>query len=163
VAQGFTCCFWDHGFEIRAVWNELLEKYSVRSAQRDAAIERFTVERGREPTDNEVAVLVRESRADKLAEIATEEGREQQEARLAPNGRRTLLHLRSDSQEETPRILHEPSRAAEAPQCAKEHLIERNFVVHDHELMVEALRMDAGGLIVVNFAMHWKWNRRKVA
>src|ERR1700678_1725969 len=75
----------DHGFEIRGVSNELLEKYSVRSAQRDAAIERFTVEHGRKPTDNEVAVLVRESRADKLAEIATDKVREQQQARPAPN------------------------------------------------------------------------------
>ena len=60
----------DHGFEIRGVSTELVERYSVRSAQRDAAIEQFTVEPGRKPTDNEVAVLVRESR-EKLAEIAT--------------------------------------------------------------------------------------------
>jgi conjugative relaxase-like TrwC/TraI family protein len=79
----------DHGFEIRGVSNELLEKYSVRSAQRDAAIERFTVEHGRKPTDNEVAVLVRESRADKLAEIATDKVREQQQARLAPEEKHT--------------------------------------------------------------------------
>ena len=100
----------DHGFEIRGVSNELLEKYSVRSAQRDAAIERFTVEHGRKPTDNEVAVLVRESRADKLAEIATEKVREQQQARLAPNERHTLQHLRAESLEQNPRILHEPSQ-----------------------------------------------------
>ncbi len=37
----------DHGFEIRGVSDQLLEKYSVRNAQRDAAIERFTAERGR--------------------------------------------------------------------------------------------------------------------
>ncbi len=134
----------DHGFEIRGVSNELLEKYSVRSAQRDAAIERFTVEHGRKPTDNEVAVLVRESRADKLAEIATEKVREQQQARLAPNERHTLQHLRADSQEQTPRVLQEPSRAAESLQYAKEHLFERNSVVRDHDLMAEALRHGRG-------------------
>src|SRR5580698_4978036 len=74
----------DFGFEIRGVSDELQERYSQRSAQRDAAIERFTMEHGRKPTDNEVAVLVRESRAAKLAEIATEKVREQQQARLAP-------------------------------------------------------------------------------
>jgi conjugative relaxase-like TrwC/TraI family protein len=136
----------DHGFEIRGVSNEMLEKYSVRSAQRDAAIERFTVEHGRKPTDNEVAVLVRESRADKLAEIATDKVREQQQARLAPNERHTLQHLRSDCHEQTPRILHEPSRAAESLQHAKEHLFERNSVVRDHELMAEALRHGRGQL-----------------
>jgi conjugative relaxase-like TrwC/TraI family protein len=134
----------DHGFEIRGVSNELLEKYSVRSAQRDAAIERFTVEHGRKPTDNEVAVLVRESRADKLAEIATERVREQQQARLAPNERHTLQDLRSGSLEQTPRIIHEPSRAAESLQYAKEHLFERNSVVRDYELMAEALRHGRG-------------------
>src|SRR6202046_4062267 len=43
----------DRGFELRGVSTELLERYSVRSAQRDAAIEQFTAERGRKPTDNE--------------------------------------------------------------------------------------------------------------
>jgi hypothetical protein len=46
---------------------------SQRSQQRDRAIEAFTATRGRGSTDNEVAVLVRESRADKLIEISTEE------------------------------------------------------------------------------------------
>ena len=45
---------------------ELLEKFSQRSHQRDRAIEEFVAKNGRQPTDNEVAVLVRESRADKL-------------------------------------------------------------------------------------------------
>jgi conjugative relaxase-like TrwC/TraI family protein len=89
----------DHGFEIRGVTNELLEKYSLRSAQRDEAIERFTAEHGRRPTDNEVAVLVRESRADKLAEIPTAKVREQQQARLAPEERETLQYLRAKSAE----------------------------------------------------------------
>ena len=133
----------DRGFEIRGISADLLGTYSVRSAQRDAAIERFTAERGRKPTDNEVAVLVRETRADKLSEIATEKVREQQQARLAPNERYTLQNLRSDSQE-TPRILHEPSRAAESLQFAKDHLFERNSVVRDHELMAEALRYGRG-------------------
>jgi len=134
----------DHGFEIHGVSTELLEKYSVRSAQRDAAIEQFTLERGRKPTDNEVAVLIRESRADKLAEIATEKVREQQQARLAPEEKHLLQHLHADSREQTLPILHEPSRAAESLQFAKEHLFERNSVVRDHELMAEALRHGRG-------------------
>src|SRR5580698_422759 len=68
----------DLGFEIRGVSAELLEKFSQRSRQRDQAIETFVEQRGRRPTDNEVAVLVRESRADKLTEISTRELREKQ-------------------------------------------------------------------------------------
>jgi conjugative relaxase-like TrwC/TraI family protein len=62
----------DKGFEIAGCSQDLLDKYSQRRAQRDAAIREFTRERGRAPTDNEVAVLVRETRADKLQEISTE-------------------------------------------------------------------------------------------
>jgi conjugative relaxase-like TrwC/TraI family protein len=134
----------DHGFDIIGVSKELLEKYSVRSAQRDAAVERFALEHGRKPTDNEVAVLVRESRADKLAEIATDKVREQQQARLAPEEKHTLQHLRAESLERNPRILRESSQASESLQYAKEHLFERNSVVRDHELMTEALRHGRG-------------------
>jgi hypothetical protein len=63
------------GFEIRGMPDELLTTYSQRSRQRDEAIEKFTERNGRQPTDNEVAVLVRESRADKLIEISTDEVR----------------------------------------------------------------------------------------
>jgi conjugative relaxase-like TrwC/TraI family protein len=134
----------DHGFEIRGVSDELLEKYSVRSAQRDAAIERFTVEHGRKPTNNEVAVLVRESRADKLAEISTERLRQQQQARLLPEEARALKNLHKKSLKQPRRIPPEPSEVAESLQHAKEHLFERSSVVRDHELMTEALRHGRG-------------------
>jgi conjugative relaxase-like TrwC/TraI family protein len=134
----------DQGFEIRGVSNVLLERYSVRSAQRDAAIEQFTLERGRKPTDNEVAVLVRESRAEKLAEIATEEVREQQQARLGPEERHTLGQLREESLDRNPHIHRETTLASESLQHAKEHLFERNSVVRDYELLSEALRHGRG-------------------
>jgi conjugative relaxase-like TrwC/TraI family protein len=134
----------DHGFEIRGVSNELREKYSVRSAQRDAAIEQFTAEHGRKPTNNEVAVLVRESRAEKLTEITTEKVREQQQARLAPEEKQTLQHLRAESLEKSPRILQVSQQASESLEYAKAHLFERNSVIRDHELMAEALRHGRG-------------------
>jgi conjugative relaxase-like TrwC/TraI family protein len=134
----------DYGFEIRGFSNELLEKYSQRSAQRDAAIEQFTAEYGRKPTDNEVAVLVRESRADKLTEISTERVREQQQARLSPEESHTLKHLHAESLERGRAISHNPSQAMASLQYAKEHLFERNSVVREHELMTEALRHGRG-------------------
>jgi conjugative relaxase-like TrwC/TraI family protein len=72
----------DRGFEIRGVSAALLDKFSQRSRQRDAAIDQFTRVNGRTPTDNEVAVLVRESRTDKLTEISTKEVRARQLGRL---------------------------------------------------------------------------------
>ena len=84
----------DAGFEIRGISDRLLENYSQRSRQRDAAIERFVRENGRQPSDNEVAVLVRESRADKLLEISTAEVKERQQARLNPEDAQILHQLR---------------------------------------------------------------------
>ena len=60
----------DLGFEIRRRLPDLLRTFSQRSQQRDQAIEAFTEQRGRRPTDNEVAILVRESRPDKLIETS---------------------------------------------------------------------------------------------
>jgi conjugative relaxase-like TrwC/TraI family protein len=51
------------GFEIRGISDDLQERYSQRSVQRDQAIDEFTKQNGRRPTGNEVAVLVRETRA----------------------------------------------------------------------------------------------------
>jgi hypothetical protein len=118
----------DYGFEICGVFDELLAKYSVRSAQRDAAIERFTVNHGRKPTNNEVAVLVRESRADKLTEISTEKLRKQQQARLLPEESHALRHLHEESVACAGVILNEPALATEALQHAKEHLFERSSI-----------------------------------
>jgi hypothetical protein len=116
----------------------------VRSARRDAAIERFTVDHGRKPTNNEVAVLVRESRADKLAEISTEKLRKQQQARLLPEESHALNHLHEESVDRTGEISIEPTQASESLQRTKEHLFERSSVVREHELMTEALRHGRG-------------------
>ena len=132
------------GFEISGVGDELLERYSQRSAQRDAAIEEFKERHGRKPTDNEVAVLIRESRADKLTEIATEQVRRQQQARLSPEESQSLDRLRSASMEQSRNIRRELSPAADLLQHAKDHLFERRSVVYDHELLTEALRHGRG-------------------
>ena len=134
----------DLGFEIRGVSDELLERYSQRSAQRDAAIEEFKKQHDRKPTDNEVAVLVRESRADKLAEIATEQVRRQQQERLLPQESLDLDRLRGASLEQGRAGSHEPSMAVDSLQHAKDHLFERRSVVYDHELLTEALRYGRG-------------------
>jgi conjugative relaxase-like TrwC/TraI family protein len=71
------------GFEIRGISEKLLEDFSQRSAQCNRAIAEFVQQTGRQPSDNEVAILVRESRADKQVEIATEEVRRRQRARYS--------------------------------------------------------------------------------
>src|SRR6202030_529397 len=130
----------DLGFEIKGVSQELLRTYSQRSQQRDQAIDAFTEKTGRRPTDNEVAILVRESRPDKLMEISTAEVEHRQVVRLTPGEAQTLTELRQQAVE----MAHEGKPlgvepAAPALRYAEQHLFERRSVAHDHELLTEGL------------------------
>jgi conjugative relaxase-like TrwC/TraI family protein len=128
----------DGGFEIRGVSQELLDRFSQRSQQRDAAIRTFVAENGRQPTDNEVAVLVRETRADKLPEISTEEVRSRQRDRLAPDETSALASLRHSPRD----VVFESG--ADSLQYGKDHIFERLSVARDHEVLTEALRHGRG-------------------
>ena len=136
----------DKGFEIVGFSQDLLDKYSQRSAQRDAAIQEFTRERGRVPTDNEVAVLVRETRADKLQEISTARVRTIQRDRLTPDERQMLREGLNEAQTraDSPQInlgMHKASLA-----YSQEHIFERLSVAREHEVLTEALRHGRGNV-----------------
>ena len=135
----------DMGFEIKGVSRDLLERYSQRSEQRDQSIRSFTAEYGRPPTDNEVAVLVRESRPDKLREISTREVRDLQMQRITSQEHSLLTELRGQANECTPSHDLNTTGATEASlQHASEHLFERRTVVKDYELLTDALRHARG-------------------
>jgi conjugative relaxase-like TrwC/TraI family protein len=141
----------DLGFEIRGVSEDLVRTYSQRSQQRDQAIEAFTAQRGRRPTDNEVAVLVRETRPDKLIEISPAEVKQRQIVRLTPDEAQTLTSLRQQAVEiaqEREGLGLEP--AAPALRYAEQHLFERRSVAHDHELLAEALRHGRGRIALAD-------------
>jgi conjugative relaxase-like TrwC/TraI family protein len=130
----------DSGFEIRGVPDEILKRYSKRSRQRDEAVRRFIEKRGRPPTDNETAVLVRETRADKLLEVSTEAVKTLQRAGLA---RDEALLLRNLVEKACIRdiALDHPERSL---QHARDHVFERVSVARDHEILAEALRHGRG-------------------
>ena len=132
----------DNGFEIKGISKDLLKRYSQRSEQRDESIRQFVAKHGRQPTDNEIALLVLGSRPNKLHEITTAELRQLQVERITSQEHSTLLDLRERS------IEHRPERfpAAESLRYAEEHLFERKTVAKDHELLSEALRHGRGRL-----------------
>lgn len=132
----------DLGFEIRGLPKEILDKYSQRSQQRDEAIDRFTAANGRRPTNNEVSVLVRESRADKLIEISTDEVHARQESRLLPAERQLLTDLQLNGHGETIGF----DSAERFLIYAEDHIFERVSVCHDHEVLTEALQHGRGGI-----------------
>ena len=129
----------DNGFEISGMPNELLTKYSQRSLQRDEAVRRFIADNGRRPTDNEIAVLVRDSRADKLVEISTEQLRARQRARLAPEDVRVLADLQPGAATATTLAPAENSL-----EFAKDNVFERVSVAPDYKILTEALRHGRG-------------------
>jgi conjugative relaxase-like TrwC/TraI family protein len=128
----------DRGFEIRGVSDALLNKFSQRSQQRDAAIWSFVAKNGRQPTDNEVAVLVRETRADKLTEVSTKEVRGRQRDRLARDEMAALATLQCPARN----VTVEP--AADSLQYGKDHIFERLSVARDYDVLTEALRHGRG-------------------
>jgi conjugative relaxase-like TrwC/TraI family protein len=130
----------DAGFEIRGISEELLQKFSQRSQQRDRAIEEFVAKNGRRPTDNEVAVLVRESRADKLTAISTGELRERQRARLRIDDELILAQAQHKVRPAGP-VLESKEASLE---YAKQHIFERISVARDYEVLTEALRHGRG-------------------
>src|ERR1017187_7939847 len=130
----------DTGFEIRGVPAELLAKFSQRSRQRDLAIEAFVEHHGRRPTDNEIAVLVRQSRADKLTEISTRELREEQRARLTPTEDRELRDGRGTGRFTSVAF----NSSAPSLEYAADHIFERVSVAPGYELLTEAWRHGRG-------------------
>ena len=134
----------DQGFEIRGISEKLLEDFSQRSAQRNRAIAEFVQQTGRQPSDNEVAILVRESRADKQVEISTEEVRRRQRARLTRENERKLAQLREAALARPEMREREQRSAAASLEYAQQHIFERVSVARVDEVLAEALRHGRG-------------------
>ncbi len=132
----------DNGFGIVGIKEETREKFSQRSAQRDAAIAKFMDENGRRPSNNEVAMLVRDTRPEKLAEITTAEVKAGQLGRLSPEEAQTLQGLRQAATERG--SIREQAAAAPSLAFASEHTFERVSVAKEYELKTEALRHGRG-------------------
>jgi len=126
----------DAGFEIRGVPRELLNRFSQRSRQRDEAVRAFVERTGRQPSDNEIAVLVRETRAEKLVDISTPELRLRQRSRISGDEWQVLCRLRPSGA-----VCENPE---ESLRYAQDHVFERLTVARDHEILTEALRYGRG-------------------
>ncbi len=136
----------DQGFEIQGISEKLLKDFSQRSVQRNKAIAEFVQETGRQPSDNEVAILVRESRADKQIKISTEEVRRRQRARLGTENERTLAQLREAALACSELPGEGQDRASASLEYAQQHIFERVSVARIDELLTEALRYGRGNI-----------------
>lgn len=143
----------ERGFEIVGVSAETLETFSQRSDQRDQAIAQFVQEHGRDPSNREIAVLVRETRSAKLTEISSEEVRQLQWTRLGEEERLRLEQLYRQAQERGPALEH--TSAAVSLEYAREHVFERVSVAKDYELQAEALRHGRGHIDLSELKTAW--------
>jgi conjugative relaxase-like TrwC/TraI family protein len=132
----------DAGLEIKKVDKPLRDKQSSRSNTRDELIEQFKREKGKTPTNKQIAVMIRESREDKLKEISTAEVRALQRERIGEEGRNTLHQVHKEARERGPIVEHSP--ALESLEYAKAHLFARRSVFREHEILTEALKHGRG-------------------
>jgi conjugative relaxase-like TrwC/TraI family protein len=142
----------EHGFELAAVSPDLLARFSKRAKERDAAISVREAELGRELSRDEIAVLVRETRAEKNYELTPEDVRQRQCAQVSDAELRELHALRAQAKPAATE--HLPLTVAVGR--AIEHVFERQTVVPVHELTAEILRQSYGqhALAAVKAVVH---------
>lgn len=130
----------EHGFELVGVSSNILERFSKRAKERDAAIAGREAELGRELSRDEIAVLVRENRAKKCYEMTPEEVRQRQLAQVSTEELANLRALR-----DRPAAGAEPTTTLPAAIArAAEHVFERRTVVPQHEFTAEVIRQSYG-------------------
>ena len=128
----------DNGFGIVGIGEDTLEKFSRRTADKEAAIQEFIRENGRQPSKNEISQLVRETREPKLREVSTAELTAEQRARMSPEERDALKSTRVAATERG--SIRELAAAGASLNYASEHLFERLSVAKEWEVKAEALR-----------------------
>lgn len=148
----------DQSFEIKQVSRELSKRFSKRSAEKDAAIAEFIAKEGREPSNGEIAVLVRSTREDKLREIATADVREHQRGQLKLKEARALTEVRENAEKN--RSVPVLSSAAPSLEYAKEHLFERVSVARDYEVLTAALHHGRGQIALEDLKVQLSTQQR---
>jgi len=128
------------GFNIRGL-EHLRECYSKRSRHVQKLMAEFEAEKGRKPSNGEVAVLVRESREDKLTEISTAQVRQRQRSELSEVESKSLDSLVTAARDCAPKNHHSHGHAQEILAAAFRHVFERRSVVREGEVLNAALEL----------------------
>jgi len=132
------------GFEIEGVSDSLCERFSKRREEIDRRIEKFEERQGRKPTVKEIALITRETRPGNLKKIATTEVLALQRSQLSPEEWRQLQTTRSQAERQS--IPLRSGQERNALRASVSHLFERQSVLHEHEVLAEALNQSLGSL-----------------
>ncbi|MGA2051714.1 MAG: MobF family relaxase [Opitutales bacterium] len=127
-------------FEIEGVESSIIERFSKRSEQRDAAIAKEEKRLGRRLSRNEISHVVHQSRPRKLKEASEAQVRDRQLVQLYPSERMGLQRLVTAATASTTPMPHPEAVAApQAVDYALNHAYSRVSVVPRHRLLQEAL------------------------
>lgn len=128
------------GFSVRGV-EHLRERFSKRARQVQNLADEFARKKGRKPTQREVEVLVRESRASKLTEVTTPEVRARQRAELSSDEARALTDLVARASIGPAHEKRSHGNAQEVGESALRHVYERRSVARQGDVLSAALEL----------------------
>ncbi len=132
-----------HGFEIEGVEQKLIERFSKRAQQRDAAVAREEKRLGRKLTNNEVSHRVHKSRPGKLKDATEEALRAGQLEEIGFFEKRALRAVMREANGER-KDFKETVHLGIATDYAIEHAFSRQSVAQEHELLEAALVKGCG-------------------
>lgn len=127
-----------NAFEIEGVPQDLIERFSKRSKQRDEIIARREARLGRRLTKAEISHIVHKSRDKKLKNVSEEAVREQQLGELGFFEKRGLANLIKTANG-TPVKIESPRSESFAVHYALAHVFERKSVQPEHAILEAAL------------------------
>jgi conjugative relaxase-like TrwC/TraI family protein len=132
-----------HGFEIEGVEQKLIERFSKRSQQRNAAVAREEKRLGRRLSNNEVSHVVHQSRPRKLKDASEDEVRARQLDEIKFFEKRGLRAVVAQAKGER-KDFQETVHLGQATGYAVEHVFARKSVAPEHELLEAALVKGCG-------------------
>lgn len=141
-----------HGFEIEGVKPELIERFSKRAQQRNAAVAKEEKRLGRKLTQNEVSHAVHQSRPRKRKDAAEADVRQAQLDEIGFFEKRALRAVIAQSRavvaqaQGERQAFKETVSLATALEHAVEHAFTRQSVAPEHELLEAALVKGCGQL-----------------
>ena len=142
---GYTLRRTGSAFEIEGVSPKLIERFSKRSKERDAAVAKEEKRLGRKLTKDEIAHVVHQTRPKKLKGASDEQVREQQLGELGWLERRGLRKV-VEAANGQPKEFTQHVGIEDAVDHAIAHLFERNSVAPQHRILEAALVKGCGQL-----------------
>jgi conjugative relaxase-like TrwC/TraI family protein len=150
-----------HGFEIEGVKPELIERFSKRAQQRNAAVARVEKRIGRKLTNDEISVVVHKTRARKVKNVPEEKVRKAQLDEIGFFEKRALRAVVAEAQD-VRKDFRETVHLGAAMDHGIQHAFSRQSVAQEHELLEAALVKGCGQLELAELRREFQRDSRLV-